>query len=516
MARSDWTQKIDWQQALVNVRSDAKGDWYRDPWNWPEYDHVFDGNIDTLLSRASGTGIRRPAKIDVPKYNFATRPAVVLEPIDRLLLQGLTDFVSAKIVGNLSEWVYGWRLPRKDAKAGHYSKNGDEWDRYFNHLQRMVSGATIGLRTDIVSCFASIPVDRACEDIRRAGGRNAVTDRLADMLMVYDQVPGRGGIPQRSFASCLVATMYLSRLDPILQDYSDARSRGRMSIWAKLAGGGPFVTRWMDDIWAFGWDEGKLRALQFDLQNEARDIGLELHASKTEVLTGDDLATEALRLEHSAVDEALREETPDTEPLEALIDKLLEDPINADRSSIRFAMTRMRRNKVTSRLSALVDAADRMPQGADHLARAFRDFKLWEDLQDWYIEYESSDWAKMIWSVSQFGTMFPTKGVSSQELKDRFLEILSTKPPLPMLALSAQRLASWAPDDARDCLRDLANVADHPLERRLIAIASLAVREDTVRVRQLLSEYEENRITLAAIEARDFRPFDAVPDFAAD
>jgi hypothetical protein len=516
VASSGWAQGIDWARALENVKSDAKGDWYRDPWGWPEYEHVFPDRIDVVLARVAGSGIKRPSKIDVPKYNFATRPAVVLEPIDRLVFQGLTDFMSRKIVGHLDDWVYGWRLPRKDAMPGHYSRNDEEWDSYFAHLQRLVGGATIGLRTDIVSCFASIPVDRACEDIQRLGGRNAVTDRIVDMLSIYDRVPGRGGIPQRSFASCLIATMYLSRLDPILRSYSESSEQGRGSLWAKLAGGGPFVTRWMDDIWAFGWDEGKLRALQFDLQNEAREIGLELHASKTEVLEGDDLAAEALKLEHSAVDEALQEETPDTEPLEALIDRLLEDPINADRSSIRFAMTRMRRHRIASRLPALIEAANRMPQGADHLARAFRDFNLWEDLQEWFIEYESSDWAKMTWAVSQLGTMFPTKGVSSTELKDRFVEILSTRPSLPMLALTAQRSASWSRDNARDCLRELAKIADHPLERRLISLASLTVREDTVRIRRLLSEYEENQITLAAIEARDFRPFDAAPDFSAD
>lgn len=516
MARADWVEKVDWQQALANVRNDAKGDWYRDPWNWPEYDFIFGGNIDYLLKRAQDSGIRRPSKIDVPKYNFATRPAVVLEPLDRIVFQGISDFLSLKLVGELREWVYGWRLPRKNATQGKYSNNRTEWEDYRAHLQRLVSGSTIGLRTDIVSCFASIPVERACEDIQRLSGRNAVSDRIIDMLRLYDQVQGRGGIPQRSFASCLIANMYLSRLDPVLQDYSDSRGRGGRSLCAKLAGGGPFVTRWMDDIWAFGWSEGPLRALQFDLQNEAREIGLELHAAKTEVLTGDRLASEALKVEHSAVDDALGSETPDVEPLEELIDKLLEDPINADRTSIRFAMTRMRRNKVTSRLTALVDGANRMPQGADHLARAFRDFQLWEDLQDWYIEYESSDWAKMNWAVSQLGTMFPTRGVSSQSLIERFLEILATRPPLPMLALTAQRLASWSPDRARDCLRELAASADHPLERRLVAIASLAVREDTTRVRRLLSEYEENRTTLAAIEAREFRPFDLAPDFSAD
>ncbi len=516
MARTDWVENVDWRQALSNVRNDAKGDWYRDPWNWVEYKFLFAGNIEYLLNQVRSSGIRRPFKIDVPKYNFATRPAVILEPLDRLILQGLCDFQSMKLAGELRPWVYGWRLPRKDAKRGEYSGNGDEWKMYRGHLHRLVSEMPLALRTDIVSCFASIPIDRVSEDIERNAGRNDITARLIDMLQLYDRVPGRSGIPQRSFASCIIANMYLSRLDPILQSYSDSEESGPMSLWAKLAGGGPFITRWMDDIWAFGWDEGRLRALQFDLQNEARDIGLELHAAKTEVMADDRLASEALKVEHSAVDAALDLKPPNPVPLEELLDKLLEDPINADRTSIKFATTRMRRRKVGSRLIRLVENANRMPQGADHLARTFRDFQLWEDLQDWFLEYESSDWAKINWAVSQLGTMFPTRGVSSSQLKDRFLEILAGRPPLPMLALTAQRLASWAPDHARDCLRALSERADHPLERRLVALASLAVREDRIRVRRLLSEYEENRVTLAAIEARDFRPFDIVPDFSAD
>lgn len=516
MVRRSWTEEIDWSQALKNVKEDVKGDWYRDPWNWPEYEHAARSDMESVIERAQARGIRRPFKIDVPKYNFATRPAVVLEPIDRLVFQGLSDFISPKLIGDMRPWVYGWRLSRQGVERGKYSSNKEEWEIYRAHLQRLVSGMTVGLRTDIVSCFASIPTERACEDIERtAGSGSAVVKRLIDMIRLYDQVPGRTGIPQRSFASCVVANMYLSRLDPILQEFSD-RQPVRHSIFAKLAGGGPFVTRWMDDIWAFGWNESALRALQFDLEKEARDIGLELHAAKTDVMSGDRLASEALKVEHSAVDDALDADVPDTAPLEELLDEILEDPLNADRTTIRFAMTRMRRNKVTSRLSKLVENAERMPQGADHLARAFRDFNLWEDLQDWYLEYESSDWARMKWAVSQLGTMFPTKGVSSQALTDRFLEILQDRPSLPMLALTAQRLAGWRPDDARDCLRDLASTADHPLERRLVALASLSVREDTARVKRLLSEYEENRVTLAAVEARDFRPFDVAPDFSAD
>lgn len=509
MARADWADKVDWEVAAANVAEDAKGDWYRDPWGWPEYAYVLSSDRATITARARAPGVKRAARIDVPKGNFATRPAVVLEPLDRLVLQGLTDFVSAKLIDELPSWVYGWRRPRKDSKPYRYADNEHEWESYRSHLKRLVRVYDIALRTDIVSCFASIPVDRACEDIERLSGRNAVSRRIIEMLMLYDQIPGRSGIPQRSLASCVIANMYLGRLDKVLSDYSASRS----GIFGRLACG-DLVVRWMDDFWIFGSKEAPLRALQFDLQNEARDAGLELNSAKTEVLEGEELASEALRVEHSAVDEALRGETPDVEPLEQLIDRILGDPARADRTSIRFAMTRMRRRKVVSRLLKLVEGAKRTPHGADHLARAFRDFNLWSELQDWYLDYERSDWAKINWAASQFGTMFPTKASVDARLINRFADILSARPQLLMFALTAQRLSSWKPSKARECLRSLVDVADHPLERRLIGIASLGVREEKIFIRKVLSEYEENHLTLKSIESRGFKPFDPVADFA--
>ena len=402
-------------------------------------------------------------------------------------------------------------VARVDPQRYEYRNNDDEWGGYRGHLQRLVSTCSIGLRSDIVSCFASMPVDRVCEDVYRLAGENAITGRLVGMLGLWDQVPERQGLPQRSRASCTLANMYMARLDRPLGEYSDSRTE----IWAKLAGG-DFATRWMDDLWIFGWSEGPLRALQYDLQNVAREAGLELNSSKTDIFEGDALASEALRVEHSAVDAALAQEQPDVVPLEELIDSLLESPSHADRTSIRFAMTRMRRKKVKSRLSNLLQQANRMPQGADHLARVFRDFRVWEELQDWYLRLQRSDWAKIRWSATQFGTMFPTRGTVRAALAERFLEILATGPDLPMLALAAQRLSSWRPDDTRDVLRELAGGSGHPLERRIIAYACVAVREDRPRIRRLLSEYEENRISLASIEDREFRPFVPVPDFAAD
>jgi len=511
MVRNSWTDALDWHAAASNVAEDIKGDWYRDPWGWPEYDYVLDGNLELLTVRAQHRGVKRVAKIDVPKSNFATRPAVILEPIDRLLLQALVDSISRKLIQQLPSWVFGWRRERGNDAPSAYSNNSKEWDGYRTALQHAVSVHDIGLKTDIVSCFASIPVDRACEDVERKAGSNQITMRLIDMLKNFARVQGRSGIPQRSFASCVLANMYLSRLDQVLESYTPPPKKMMGITYARK-----ITTRWMDDVWVFGGDEGRLRSVQLDLQEVAREAGLELNPAKTEVLQGSDLAQAALSLEHSAVDEALAQDTPNAVHLEELVDEIIADPAHADRTSIRFATTRMRRHAIKTRLRALIDTANRLPQGADHLARLFRDFDSWEELQDWFLNYEAGDWGKIRWSVSQFGTMFPTGAIVDRRLVDRFAEILVSRPTLPLLALTAQRLASWDSSLARDSLRALAETADHPLERRLIGLSSLAARDESVFIRNMLSEYEENQITLARVEANRFRPIVPVPDFATN
>ncbi len=81
---------------------------------------------------------------------------------------------------------------------------------------------------------------------------------------------------------------------------------------------------------------------------------------------------------------------------------------------------------------------------------------------------------------------------------------------------AAQRLVSWAPARAKECLRALADSADHPAERRVVGLASLAARDERIFIKKLLDGYEENQFLLKAMEKRDFRPFDVAPDFASD
>lgn len=55
----------------------------------PKVDWVCDRRPDLLVARLNSGESKRPTKIDVAKENFGVRPAVVLDPIDRLAYQAL-------------------------------------------------------------------------------------------------------------------------------------------------------------------------------------------------------------------------------------------------------------------------------------------------------------------------------------------------------------------------------------------------------------------------------------------
>ena len=505
----DWQKALNLGQALTNVRADLIGDWYRDPWGWPEFEFIATEEPTALTDRASGSGVRRVANIDVPKEGFATRPAVVMEPVDRLLFQSLTDRISRSVTVGIEPWVFGWRLRRKNTKPGEMARNDFEWEAQRAELANLVGWCTYGFKTDIVSCFASMPIDLISEEIDRKSNSEHVVERTVDMLNAWDGSPGRRGLPQRNMASSLLANMYLMSLDEVIADYNAEWARN--STLGMREG---LSTRWMDDIWVFGQDEGRLRALQVDLQAAARELKLELNSAKTALYEGDALAEAALRINHSAVEEALKLDTgADKKPLEELLDHLISNPEEADRTSIHFACVRMRQQDLKSRVNRLISVAHRMPHGADHISRVMRGFGAWSNLFDWYLEYLEGDWSKFDWSSAQFVTMFPSKKQADQRLVDALLGQIEGRPELPMFAVAVQRLIKWSPDSLRDLVRKLEDQTDHPLERRVLALASLALGESRARIRNLLGAYEENALTLRMVANRNFRALPVAKDF---
>jgi len=502
-----WSEVVDVSQAAKNCSSDILGDWHRDPWGWPELAWVAKEHHQFAHDRLASDGVKAPALLDVPKENFVLRPAVVLDPLDRLCYQAIVDRESMRLLKSLEPWCFGWRLARVDPEAGKYAAQSKEWAEYRGRLVKLASDYPAARQTDIVSYFASIDITVLIEKLRIVLGRSAITERLVGMLVAWDSTAHRHGLPQRVLPSSVLANLYLEPLDDVLRKFAsdDARS-GEL---------GPSALRWVDDIWLFGSDIGRLRRAQVELQQAAELLGLNLSAGKTTIVESDQLVRQARQTEHSAVDEALNRDEPDDEPLDELIDRIIAQPETTNRTTIKFATTRMRDKKRFERARDLMGVAHRMPQAADALSRLVRDAGTWQEQADWFIWYSKSDWPPCHWAVAQFGTMFPSSEKSmTAGVVETLRRALSPTSAIALFALAAHRMASWDLGAARTALRDIAPSASAGWQRRILALAGLQAGLDATWVRALLRDLDENRLTLELLQDRAFRPAKTASDYA--
>ena len=466
-----------------------------------------------LEARLSARGAGFSCLVDVPKENFAIRPAAILDPVDRVAYQALVGRASRALIGKLNPNVFGWRLPRKSTIPGRYASNKMENNRYRAHITDLASRYDAALKTDVVSYFASIPIDRLCDEVAARLGRANMgreADRLVSFLQSWDQTPGRGGLPQRCQASSVLANMYLTKVDDILAKMSDP--------FTTVGVGTRSFARWMDDIWIFGDDAGELRMAQVEIQRALESIGLHLNVAKTKLFEGYDVEEQVRKIEHSAIDGALLGTPAKTGPLNALINRVIEEKENANRTTVRFMAERMKNHGKLRKLNAVIDVAHRMPHAADHLGRLFRDSKRAVKLQDWFLDYHRSPWGGMEWPQAQFATMFPSdhKRITSA-LRDYFAESLAdSAASLPLIALTAQRLAAWNPTLARDAIENAVERVSGPLERRVLALAGLSSGASISTVRRWLSDFPENAVTLNMLEDMSFGLLPYELDFAGD
>lgn len=497
MAGLDWSKALDLGLASTNLNIEMVGDWHQDPWGWPELSYLANERPDLVYDHARSSGTLAVALMDVPKDNWGTRPAVVLQITDKLLYQALVDRLSVPLIGTMSPNAFGWRLPPTSPKAGTYSHNNHQWENYRDHLSLLAGWHTAALKTDIVSFFASIPVEPLQEAIMDHCGATAVSKRLCNMVESFDAAPDRSGLPQRSTASSVLANMYLAPVDDVLLQNATAmpavfNSKVRYHSFA----------RWMDDIWTFGFDPAAARRTQMQLQAAAQSLGLNLNYAKTDVLEGNDVVEQARAIEHSAVDDAII--TRDFGPLEDLIDSIVDGPEKANRTSIKFACQRMRNHGQVYRVKDLIFAARRMPHAADALSQLFKEIFRQGSLQDFFLDYAASDWATHEWSVAYYGRMFPSSKVPRRQIRNYFADtVRSANTSLPLLAVAAQRLAAWDPAEARTAFRD-AFKSSSPHGRRVLALAALDAGETRTKVRSWLKADAENLPTLAMLESRSF------------
>jgi hypothetical protein len=499
VGRIDWAGALDFELAAENVRGEFVGDWHRDPWGWPELGYMLTREPELLVANLDSSGARRAALIDVPKENWGSRPAVVLDIVDRLTFQAVVDRLSLDLIGAMPRSIYGWRLHPKDPAAGKYSHNSLQWEEYRHHLRLAAACCDVALKTDIVSFFATIPLELIRDSVDDRAPQGAVARRLISLLEGFDTIPERSGLPQRSRASAVLANLILGPLDDVLAHHSIDLPTLRLLGKPKPAARQSF-TRWMDDIWLFGDSAAHIRRAQTELQEAARSLGLNLNLGKTRVLEGAEVSEDALQIEHSAVDDALGRGNIHT-PLEELADKLLEHPEISGRTSLKFMASRMRKHNCTHRHQDFIAQSVRMPHAADELAPLFKSWFKSPSLQDWFLDYSRGEWASFQWSTAQYARMFPSNRIPQKATRDFFAEIIaSADTSLPLLAVAAQRLAAWDPGEARVVVRAALARTSHPQPRRVLALAALGAGEPRANVRRWLKQEPENDVTLRMLE----------------
>src|SRR5690606_34071740 len=131
----------------------------------------------------------------------------------------------------------------KEPKPGRYARNDYQWDSFTSSLSNLAGAFDYALKTDVVSFFASVDLDVMADTIHDRAGGGAPQDRLLDMLHGWDRIPGRGGLPQRSFASAVLANAYLKPVDDLLAHH------GAVSGWWAMWAPSGAACRWMDDVW---------------------------------------------------------------------------------------------------------------------------------------------------------------------------------------------------------------------------------------------------------------------------
>ena len=232
-----------------------------------------------------------------PKPNFGVRPAVVIDPVDRLVYQSLVDTISKSAIGELKDFVFGWRLVPDKPKNGVYARNTWQWDNYRNRLQQLAIESPSVLKTDIVSFFASVPVSRIIEALESRAGTGDVVRRIGQLLEEWDRMFLRSGLPQRFLSSSVLANMYLSPVDDFLATFKLPDDSDLIEHFDTRA------VRWMDDIWLFGHDPRELRKAQLRLNDLLGELGLHINYGKTNVVDGIVEVVEAVEaLEHGYID----------------------------------------------------------------------------------------------------------------------------------------------------------------------------------------------------------------------
>ena len=512
---------LDIKGGVAICAKEKYGDWFRDPWSWFEIAWAGE-NTDSLQetdllskrrSRISLAVSSHFTPIEIPKTSLATRPAVIIDPLSRLLYAAALAPSLKQLHADLPKWCLGWRYSRKD--TGSFEDNGLEWNRYARILTEAKAAGEWALEADISSFFASIDLGRVEEMVGRSLGKTGPSQVLIEVARQHDGLAGRSGLPQRSFVSAAIANSFMRPVDDVLEQYFKEANDN-------------FAIRWMDDFNAVG-DHSRLYRLHLQIEARAHQIGLELNSSKSKLRPIEefrdefrDTPLETIRFIFAPGDYRDGSTTIKTEvdasALERVEEELLDDLNGQSMTLVKKVLNALRKLDRFGHVDDWMQNAKLLPHVADTLGRYLRGFAqtspdAGEQVDDWVAEeFLPSDWATVDWVGAQMSLAVPREAVS-----ESYCAILrswlsaSTDP--QKIAVAAVRLASLDNAACRDLLRARFSSTDNPVLLRLFALSLLEAGDGRSDVLPIVRRAPQNKLLELALTARNWSPPSIAKDF---
>ncbi|VXA92895.1 conserved hypothetical protein [Frigoribacterium sp. 9N] len=499
------------------VESENFGDWYRDPWGWPEIRPaaIEQLDLDDVHVGAAPGGPRwliEPSfhLFEIPKSFFGLRPAVLLDPTSRLVFSAAVGAFAGKLEQEVPRWSYGWRY-----RDGVAARSSDEWTKYQGSLER-VRFAPFSGETDITSFFGSVTVSRLLEELTRLGLSSVPLGIVTKVLTQHDGMALRSGIPQRSTASSLLAQVSLKAVDDVIRVALD---EGRIST----------ARRWMDDI-SFEGDYAQVYRLLQEVQAAARNAGFEVNASKTFIAVGSDRAANIDREHQRLIPVEIHEveiddeDYPDASYMIISSDDLLdaeqaalENLAGTSRPELGLVLRSLRKAGKFNNAEAWMQNTRYLPHAADHLSRFLREASTTggistAELNGWFVREHTSGWAHVDWVAAQHATAISAETLSPEAM-GLLRGWLSSTTNVQKLAVAVQRLGAAEPQPTRMALLRRIDSCHDPLLVRLMVFGLLATGEGERTARRNLDRFPHLRIVTKYFEQRGWVVPKAVGDF---
>ena len=315
------TLQLGWHLA----HSASRDDFFRDAVGYADFAASLKERIKYLLPDLE-SGRFRPrhlVEVDVPKSGLSVRPGHVLPIAEAMVLHAVVFLIAPKLDKTLSEQVFSYRLvedwDRAAAKGKSIFREAEHqlpflkgstirqfdpldswytaWPDFDKARRDAVSthGFTHLTRTDITAYFENIDL-RILENLLRE--KIPTEPQLIQLLIrtleawtrrTSGGTPVGRGIPQGNPVSSFLGNLYLIPLDHALTGFSGKKS----AMWF----------RYVDDVEVYTRSAEDAREVVFVINESLRALHLNLQGSKTEILSGTELAAERLDPDQDVIDE---------------------------------------------------------------------------------------------------------------------------------------------------------------------------------------------------------------------